>query len=88
MKLSEAKEGMDVVVSVDCKYTKKDFGWNGDMDKYKRTTQKVKGLSHSGNSIRLVSMDNYNWSAKDLRIASIPEKKSQPFLFDVERLDL
>jgi len=88
MDLSDVKENMYVSVSELCKHTKRDFGWNEHMDKYKGTVQRVKNILRT--AIRFDCKESYNWSAKDLMpaTAAISEKQSASFLFDANNLDL
>lgn len=88
MDISEVKKGMYAIVSSTCRHTKEGFGWNDEMNRFTGTTQKISGRSGSGNAIRF---DNcgYNWSPKDLELISlVSEKEPNPFLFDVDSLDL
>ena len=88
MDLTDVRKNMYVSVSELCTHTKRDFGWNEHMDKYKGTIQRIKNTHRS--VVRFDCIEGFNWSAKDLMpaAASISEKQPISFLFDANNLDL
>lgn len=90
MEKKDLRTDMAIFISKECIYTKKFFGWNEEMDKYKGTIQVIDSFSNHSNNHNCANCyhtEGYNWSIRDLEL--LPKSpKPKSIHFDTKDLQL
>jgi hypothetical protein len=83
MEKEDLQKDMAIFISKGCEYTKRFFGWDDEMDKYKGTIQVINSFNKRSNGrccISCYDTGGYNWSIKDLKLLpKSPKPKSTHF---------
>jgi hypothetical protein len=90
MEKEDLQKDMAIFISKTCKNTKRFFGWDDEMDKYKGTIQVIDSFNKRSNGhccVRCYDTEGYNWSNKDFEL--LPKSpKPKSIRFDTKDLHL